>query len=99
MYEEIKHYDHGIVGGLWLYDSLIKKIEENDEKLFILIESESSNKNENFLNLIKDSDFSFNFVKKLFKEYSLEIKNINSFKVFIDLCYSLLCINLYKSPE
>ena len=61
-----------------IYDSLIKKIEENDEKLFILIESESSNKNENFLNLIKDSDFSFNFVKKLFKEYSLEIKNINS---------------------
>ncbi len=60
------------------YDNLIKKIEENDEKLFILIESESSNKNENFLNLIKDSDFSFNFVKKLFKEYSLEIKNINS---------------------
>ena len=24
MSEEIKHYDHGIVGGLWLYDSLIK---------------------------------------------------------------------------
>lgn len=24
MDEEIKHYDHGIVGGLWLYDSLMK---------------------------------------------------------------------------
>jgi len=24
MNEKIKHYDHGIVGGLWLYDSLIK---------------------------------------------------------------------------
>lgn len=73
-----------------IYDSLIKKIEENDEKLFILIENESSNKNENFLNLIKDSDFSFNFVKKLFKEYSLEIKNINSDSLFGNSLKNLL---------
>ena len=24
MNEEINHYDHGIVGGLWLYDSFVK---------------------------------------------------------------------------
>lgn len=24
MFEEINHYDHGIVGGVWLYDSLVK---------------------------------------------------------------------------
>lgn len=24
MTDEIRHYDHGIVGGLWLYDNLIK---------------------------------------------------------------------------
>ena len=26
MNEEINHYDHGIVGGLWLYDSFVKKL-------------------------------------------------------------------------
>lgn len=76
--QTIKNSNVGYFSTNSIYDSLIKKVEENDEKLFILIENESSNKNENFLNLIKDSDFSFNFVKKLFKEYSLEIKNINS---------------------
>ncbi len=60
-----------------IFDNLIKKIEKNDEKLFFLIENESLSKNENFLNLIKNPEFSNTFIEKLFKEYSLDTKNID----------------------
>ena len=54
MNEDINHYDHGIVGGLWLYDSLVK----NYYLSYISLNDDSKNIENFYINFISNFRFS-----------------------------------------